>query len=55
MKYLVVASIERGWCVLAINGIIAIVLISNPIQARIQLVLENVTSVPRPRVISSVD
>lgn len=35
-KYLVAASIARGWCCLAINGIIARVLISRPVHAKIQ-------------------
>lgn len=35
-KYLVVASTARGWWYCAINGMIARVLISSPIQARSQ-------------------
>lgn len=35
-KYLVAASVARGWCCLAIRGIMASVLISRPVHARIQ-------------------
>ena len=35
-KYFVAASVARGWCFLVIIGIIAIVLISSPIQAKSQ-------------------
>lgn len=35
-KYLVVASMARGWCIEAIRGMIARVLISRPAQARSQ-------------------
>lgn len=45
-KYLVAASIARGWCCLAINGTMAKVLISNPVQARIQWLLEIVSNGP---------
>lgn len=44
-----VASTARGWCCCAIRGTIAKVLISNPIQAKIQCELEKVNVVPRPR------
>lgn len=48
-KYLVVASIARGWWCWAISGIMARVLISSPIQASSQCELINVIVVPRPR------
>lgn len=48
-KYLVVASIARGWWCWAIRGIMASVFISRPIQARSQWVLANVIVVPRPK------
>lgn len=35
-KYFVAASMARGWGVLVINGIMANVLISRPIHAKIQ-------------------
>lgn len=35
-KYLVAASIARGWCCWAIRGMMASVLISRPIQASSQ-------------------
>lgn len=48
-KYLVVASIARGWDCCAIIGIIARVLISRPIHARSQWELAKVRIVPRPK------
>lgn len=48
-KYLVVASMARGWWCWAIRGIIARVLISRPIQARSQCELMNVRVVPKPK------
>lgn len=48
-KYFVVASTARGCCCLIIRGVIAMVLISSPIQASSQWELENVIVVPRPR------
>lgn len=48
-KYLVVASTARGWWWWAINGIMARVFISRPIQASSQCELANVIVVPRPR------
>lgn len=48
-KYFVVASIARGWCCWAIRGIIARVLISNPIHAISQCVLVVVIVVPRSK------
>lgn len=48
-KYFVVASTARGWWCCAIKGKIARVLISRPIHARSQWVLEKVRVVPRPR------
>lgn len=48
-KYLVVASIARGWWCWAMRGRMARVLISSPIQARSQCELANVIVVPRPR------
>lgn len=49
-KYLVVASIARGWGCWAIIGRMARVLISSPIQASSQCELAKVIVVPRPRV-----
>lgn len=46
-KYLVVASIARGWWFWAIRGMMARVLISKPIQARSQCELEAVMLVPK--------
>lgn len=48
-KYFVVASTARGWCCWAIRGIMASVLISNPIHAISQCELANVIVVPSPR------
>lgn len=48
-KYLVAASVARGWWCCVMRGIIARVLISSPIQARSQCELINVMVVPRPR------
>lgn len=45
-KYLMVASIARGWWDLEIRGMMARVLISRPVQARIQWLLEIVMLVP---------
>lgn len=50
-KYLVAASIARGWCCLAISGMIARVLISRPVHARIQWLLEIVSSGPIIRLV----
>lgn len=52
-KYLVVASTARGWCFWAMRGMMASVLISNPIQARSQCELIKVRVVPSPRLISN--
>lgn len=43
------ASTARGWWCCAINGRIANVLISSPIQANSQWELINVKVVPRPK------
>lgn len=48
-KYFVVASTARGWCCFAIIGMMASVLISNPIHASSQLELIKVIVVPSPR------
>ena len=48
-KYLVAASMARGWWDLEISGRIARVLISRPAQAMIQWLLEVVIAVPRRR------
>lgn len=48
-KYLVVASMARGWFCCAIKGRMARVLISRPIHARSQCELAKVIAVPRPR------
>lgn len=47
-KYLVVASTARGWWCCAINGRMARVFISRPIQARSQWELVSVMVVPSP-------
>lgn len=52
-KYFVAASVARGWCFRAIIGIIAIVLISNPIHAINQFVLDKVIKVPDRRAIAN--
>lgn len=48
IKYLVAASVARGWWDETIRGRIARVLISSPIHARNQWELANVIVVPRP-------
>lgn len=48
-KYLVAASIDRGWWDLAISGRMARVLISSPVQAVTQWLLESVIVDPRRR------
>lgn len=48
-KYLIVASMARGWWDFEMNGMIASVLSSNPVQAITQWVLEIVMVVPRIR------
>lgn len=48
-KYLIVASMARGWWDFEMRGIIARVLISSPVQAIIQWLLEIVMVVPRRR------
>lgn len=48
-KYFVAASMARGWGILVINGIMARVLISRPIQARSQWKLDSVIVVPMAR------
>ena len=48
-KYLIAASIARGWWGFEIRGMIARVLISSPVQAITQWVLEIVIVVPRSR------
>lgn len=48
-KYFVAASTARGWWDLAIRGMMASVLISNPVQAITQWLLEIVIVVPRMR------
>lgn len=53
-KYFVVASTARGWWCCAINGAIASVLISKPIQARSQWELAKVNVVPSPRLDSRI-
>lgn len=54
-KYFVAASIARGWGVLVIRGIIAKVLISSPIQAKIQWKLDSVVIVPRAKLEIMID
>lgn len=49
MKYLIAASMARGWWDFEMRGMIARVLISNPAQAIIQWLLEIVIVVPRSR------
>lgn len=48
-KYLIAASIARGWWCFAMRGIMARVLISSPVQAIIQWLLEIVMVVPKSR------
>lgn len=48
-KYLIVASMARGWWDLEMRGIIARVLISSPVQAVVQWLLEIVIVVPRDK------
>lgn len=48
-KYLIAASIARGWWVFEMRGMIARVLISSPVQAVIQWLLEIVIVVPSRR------
>lgn len=48
-KYLIVASIARGWWDFEMRGMMARVLISSPVQAIIQWLLEIVMVVPRKR------
>lgn len=45
-KYFAAASVARGWCCLAIRGMMARVFSSSPIQARSQWVLDRVMIVP---------
>ena len=52
-KYLVAASMARGWWFWVIRGMMARVLISRPIQARSQWELVAVMLVPRRRPNSS--
>lgn len=54
-KYLVVASIARGWWDFEIRGIIARVLISSPVHAIIQWLLVVVIVVPRSRLVVDVN
>lgn len=54
-KYLVAASIARGWWSFVISGMIASVLISRPIQARNQWLLINVSVVPMERLDNKID
>lgn len=48
-KYLIEASMARGWWDFEMSGIMARVLISSPVQAIIQWLLEIVMVVPRRR------
>ena len=48
-KYLVAASIARGWCDFEMKAIMARVLISSPVPASIQWLLEIVMVVPSRR------
>lgn len=54
-KYLVVASTARGCCWWIIRGMMAMVLISRPIQIRSQWEPINVIVVPRPRLRMRID
>lgn len=54
-KYLIVASIARGWWGFEMKGTIARVLISNPVQAITQWLLEMVIVVPRSRLRAEID
>lgn len=48
-KYLIAASIARGWWDFEMRGMIARVLISSPVQAITQWLLEIVIVVPRSK------
>lgn len=50
-KYLIAASMARGWCDFEMRGMAARVLISNPVQAITQWLLEIVMVVPRRRLV----
>lgn len=49
------ASVARGWCFRAMIGMIAMVLISRPIHAISQLVLDSVIRVPDRRAVVNMD
>lgn len=53
-KYLVAASMARGWWDFEISGRMASVLISRPAQAMIQWLLEIVMVVPRSRLVMKI-
>lgn len=53
-KYLVAASMARGWWDFEIRGRMASVLISRPAQAMIQWLLEIVMAVPRVRLVAKI-
>lgn len=53
-KYLVAASIARGWWDFEMRGRMASVLISRPVQAVIQWLLESVMVVPRSRLVMKI-
>ena len=53
-KYLIAASMARGWCDFEMKGMMARVLISSPVQASIQWLLEIVMVVPSTRLRESV-
>lgn len=54
-KYLIAASMARGWWYFEIRGMIARVLISSPAQAIIQWLLEIVIVVPRSKLKMEID
>lgn len=54
-KYLVAASIARGWWDFEINGRMASVLISRPVQAMTQWLLEIVMVVPSRRLVLKIN
>lgn len=53
-KYLVAASMARGWWDFEISGRMASVLISRPVQAMTQWLLEMVMVVPRSRLVMKI-
>lgn len=53
-KYLIAASMARGWWDFEMRGVMARVLISRPAQADIQWLLEIVMVVPRSKLVRKI-